>query len=72
MKGLFAFSIINKFLFRFTVSDLEKLCGVLDSTAAVPIYAETLTYYMPTFETSLTPLQEGILNCIELLQNVSI
>lgn len=54
---------------RFTSFDLEKLCGVLETVAAVPIYPETLSYYMPTYETSLTQLQEGILNCIELLQN---
>lgn len=56
--------------FRFTVSDLEKLCSVLEAASDVPIFGENLSCYLPTYETSLTQLQEGILNSIELLQDV--
>ncbi|XP_046682789.1 protein MON2 homolog isoform X2 [Homalodisca vitripennis] len=51
---------------RFSSSDLEKLCGVLETAVSIPVLGEVSPFILPT-DTSLTQLQEGVLHSIDLL-----
>lgn len=56
-------------MFRFTSKDLTQLCSVLMNAVAVPVHSDTTPYIMSTMSDSLlTPLHDGVLDCIELLQ----
>lgn len=60
----------NFFLFdRFDETDLNKLCAVLMNAVAVPVHSDSTPYIMSTISDSLlTPLHDGVLDCMELLQ----
>uniref|UniRef100_A0A1B6LWA5 Protein MON2 homolog n=1 Tax=Graphocephala atropunctata TaxID=36148 RepID=A0A1B6LWA5_9HEMI len=51
---------------RFSSSDLEKLCGVLETAVSIPVLGEVSPFILPT-DTSLTQLQEGVLHSLDLL-----
>jgi C-terminal region of Mon2 protein len=54
---------------RFTDDDLKKLCNVLMHAVMVPVHSDSTPYIMSTMSDSLlTPLHDGILECMELLQ----
>jgi hypothetical protein len=58
---------------RFTNDDLTKLCGVLMNAVMVPVHSDSTPYIMSTMSDSLlTPLHDGILDCMELLQKEGI
>lgn len=54
---------------RFTNQDLNQFCAVLMNAVAVPVHSDSTPYVMSTMSDSLlTPLHDGVLDCIELLQ----
>lgn len=54
---------------RFTEDDLRKLCDVLMNAVMVPVHSDSTPYIMSTMSDSLlTPLHDGVLDCMELLQ----
>lgn len=54
---------------RFIVKDLSLLCTVLMNAVAVPVHSDSTPYIMSTISDSLlTPLHDGVLECMELLQ----
>ena len=56
---------------RFGSDDLEKLCTVLRSSVSVPVHGEASPFILPSLnDPVLTPLQEGVLLCIDTLQRV--
>lgn len=53
----------------FDNNDLKKLCEVLMNAVAVPVHSDSTPYIMSTISDSLlTPLHDGVLDCMELLQ----
>uniref|UniRef100_A0A1B0CMD8 Protein MON2 homolog n=1 Tax=Lutzomyia longipalpis TaxID=7200 RepID=A0A1B0CMD8_LUTLO len=55
---------------NFTDSDLAQLCRVLMNAVVAPINTDTTPYILSNMSDSpLTPLHDGILDCMELLQN---
>lgn len=53
----------------FTLKDLKYLCSVLTNAVHVPVYGESTPYIMAsTSDYSLTPLHDGCLHTMELLQ----
>lgn len=57
------------FFHRFTDSDLNQLCNVLMNAVAVPVHSDSTPYIMSTISDSLlTPLHDGVLDCMEILQ----
>lgn len=53
----------------FTLQDLKQLCDVLTNAVNVPIYGETTSYIMAaTSDCSLTPLHDGCLHTMQVLQ----
>lgn len=53
----------------FDNADLKKLCEVLMNAVAVPVHSDSTPYIMSTISDSLlTPLHDGVLDCMELLQ----
>lgn len=63
---------INSYIYRFTSSDLQKLCIVLKNAVAVPVHGESTPYILPSVpDVVLTHLQDGVLHSMELLQKVS-
>ena len=58
---------------HFSNDDLKKLCGVLMNAVMVPVHSESTPYIMSTMSDSLlTPLHDGVLDCMELLQKEAI
>jgi hypothetical protein len=58
---------------NFTNDDLKKLCDVLMSAVMVPVHSDSTPYIMSTMSDSLlTPLHDGVLECIDLLQKEAI
>uniref|UniRef100_A0A182JBS9 Protein MON2 homolog n=1 Tax=Anopheles atroparvus TaxID=41427 RepID=A0A182JBS9_ANOAO len=58
---------------RFNSKDLTQLCAVLMNAVAVPVHSESTPYIMSTISDSLlTPLHDGVLDCMELLQKEAI
>ena len=56
---------------RFGSDDLQKLCTVLQSSVSVPVHGEASPFILPSLnDPVLTPLQEGVLLCIDTLQRV--
>lgn len=55
---------------NFTPEDLNKLCQVLKNAMIVPISNDNATYMVPPLsDMTITPLQDGVLHCMQLLQN---
>lgn len=58
---------------RFNNKDLTHLCAVLMNAVAVPVHSDSTPYIMSTISDSLlTPLHDGVLDCMELLQKEAI
>lgn len=58
---------------KFTNEDLQKLCDVLMNSVMVPVHSDSTPYIMSTMSDSLlTPLHDGVLDCMELLQKEAI
>lgn len=58
---------------RFSNKDLTQLCMVLMNAVAVPVHSDSTPYIMSTISDSLlTPLHDGVLDCMELLQKEAI
>ncbi|XP_058057960.1 protein MON2 homolog [Anopheles bellator] len=58
---------------RFANKDLTQLCTVLMNAVAVPVHSDSTPYIMSTISDSLlTPLHDGVLDCMELLQKEAI
>lgn len=58
---------------RFSNKDLTQLCTVLMNAVAVPVHSDSTPYIMSTISDSLlTPLHDGVLDCMELLQKEAI
>ncbi|XP_055644206.1 protein MON2 homolog [Toxorhynchites rutilus septentrionalis] len=58
---------------RFSNKDLTLLCAVLMNAVAVPVHSDSTPYIMSTISDSLlTPLHDGVLDCMELLQKEAI
>lgn len=58
---------------RFSNKDLTQLCAVLMNAVAVPVHSDSTPYIMSTISDSLlTPLHDGVLDCMELLQKEAI
>lgn len=56
---------------RFGSDDLHMLCKVLQSAVSVPVHGEASPFILPSMtDPVLTPLQEGILLCMDTLQRV--
>ncbi|XP_037907326.1 protein MON2 homolog isoform X2 [Hermetia illucens] len=54
---------------RFTEQGLHKLCVVLMNAVAVPVHSDVTPYITSTASDSLlSPLHDGVLECMELLQ----
>lgn len=61
--------LIILFFFRFSPTDLQKLCLVLKNAVTVPVHGESTPYILPTVpDVVLTQLQDGVLHSMELLQ----
>ncbi|XP_063218937.1 protein MON2 homolog [Bacillus rossius redtenbacheri] len=60
-------SVFQHIKTKFTPSDLEKLCSVLQYAVVVPILGEASPFVTP-FTDVPTQLQDGVLHCMELLE----
>lgn len=57
---------------RFTQQDLTQFCQVMMTAVAIPVHTDSTPYIMSAMNDSpLTPLHDGILDCMEMLQQVS-
>ncbi|XP_017854970.1 protein MON2 homolog isoform X2 [Drosophila busckii] len=58
---------------RFSSADFDKFCTVLTNAVCIPVQTDAMPYIMSTVsETQLTPLHDGILECMELIQKEAI
>lgn len=58
---------------RFSASDFDKFCTVLTNAVCIPVQTDAVPYIMSTVsDTLLTPLHDGILECMELIQKEAI
>ncbi|KAF2885713.1 hypothetical protein ILUMI_20486 [Ignelater luminosus] len=58
---------------NFSLEDLKQLCLVLTNAVTVPVYGESTAYILPSSgDVSLTPLHDGVLHAMELLQKEAI
>lgn len=58
---------------KFTEDDLQKLCDMLMNAVMVPVHSDSTPYIMSTMSDSLlTPLHDGVLDCIDILQKEAI
>lgn len=56
---------------RFIAADLQKLCTVLQCAVSVPVQADVSVFIIPSLSDSdLTPLQEAVLHCLYVVQQV--
>ncbi|EDW04109.1 protein MON2 homolog [Drosophila grimshawi] len=54
---------------RFSAADFDKFCTVLTNAVCIPVQTDAVPYIMSTVsDTLLTPLHDGILECMELIQ----
>ncbi|KAK4871796.1 hypothetical protein RN001_015920 [Aquatica leii] len=57
----------------FNLEDLKQLCLVLTNAVTVPVHGESASYILPSaVDVSLTPLHDGILHAMELLQKEAV
>ncbi|XP_018330358.1 protein MON2 homolog isoform X2 [Agrilus planipennis] len=62
-------SIFQHVSSNFTLDDVKKLGSVFLNTVSVPAYGENSSYLIQSYsDDSLTPLHEGVLHSLELLQ----
>ncbi|TDG45537.1 hypothetical protein AWZ03_008043 [Drosophila navojoa] len=58
---------------RFSASDFDKFCTVLTNAVCIPVQTDAVPYIMSTVsDTLLTPLHDGILECMDLIQKEAI
>ncbi|XP_017107261.2 protein MON2 homolog [Drosophila bipectinata] len=54
---------------KFSAEDFDKFCTVLTNAVCIPVQTDAVPYIMSTVsDTLLTPLHDGILDCMELIQ----
>ncbi|KAH8353223.1 hypothetical protein KR084_009717 [Drosophila pseudotakahashii] len=54
---------------KFSAADFDKFCTVLTNAVCIPVQTDAVPYIMSTVsDTLLTPLHDGILDCMELIQ----
>lgn len=54
---------------RFGIDDLKQLCSVLTNAVTIPVHGESAPYILPSLsDVSITPLHDGVLHSMELLQ----
>ncbi|KAH8341260.1 protein MON2 homolog [Drosophila kikkawai] len=54
---------------KFSSADFDKFCTVLTNAVCIPVQTDAVPYIMSTVsDTLLTPLHDGILDCMELIQ----
>ncbi|XP_034666367.1 protein MON2 homolog isoform X1 [Drosophila subobscura] len=54
---------------KFSSTDFDKFCTVLTNAVCIPVQTDAVPYIMSTVsDTLLTPLHDGILDCMELIQ----
>ncbi|XP_039501513.1 protein MON2 homolog [Drosophila santomea] len=54
---------------KFSGADFDKFCTVLTNAVCIPVQTDAVPYIMSTVsDTLLTPLHDGILDCMELIQ----
>lgn len=51
----------------FSAADLDRLCAVLQNMVTVPVQGDVSMFLLPS-DAALTPLQEGVVHCVRLLQ----
>lgn len=57
---------------RFVASDFQKLSTVLQNAVAVPVYGEASPFILPSLtEVVLSPLQDSVLQAMDVLQKVN-
>lgn len=62
-------SVFQHIKTRFSTEDLSQLCGVLTNAVTVPVHGESAPYVLSSLsDISLTPLHDGVLHSMELLQ----
>nr|CAH7751143.1 unnamed protein product [Callosobruchus chinensis] len=62
-------SVFQHIKANFTLDDLKQLGMVLSNTVSVPFYGESMPYIISaSSDLSLTPLNDGVLHVMELLQ----
>lgn len=65
--------LIVRIICRFSASDFDKFCTVLTNAVCIPVQTDAVPYIMSTVsDTLLTPLHDGILECMELIQKEAI
>lgn len=58
---------------KFSLDDLKQLCSVFRNAVTVPVHGESAPYILPSVsDISLTPLHDGVLHSMELLQKEAI
>lgn len=58
---------------RFSMEDLDQFCGVIKRAVAVPVHTDSTPYIMsPMSDSPLTPLHDGVLSCLQILQQESL
>lgn len=58
---------------KFDLEDLKQLCSVLTNAVTVPVHGESAPYILPAVsDVTLTPLHDGVLHSMELLQKEAI
>lgn len=62
-------SVFQHIKTRFSTEDLSQLCTVLTNAVTVPVHGESAPYVLSSLsDISLTPLHDGVLHSMELLQ----
>ena len=56
---------------RFAVTDLRRLCHVLQQALAVPVHSDSSPFILPVGDVALTSLQQAVLDAVNVLQSVS-
>ncbi|KAH8369024.1 hypothetical protein KR200_004086 [Drosophila serrata] len=62
-------AIFHHIQVKFSAADFDKFCTVLTNAVCIPVQTDAVPYIMSTVsDTLLTPLHDGILDCMELIQ----
>ncbi|KAH8412178.1 hypothetical protein KR009_000354 [Drosophila setifemur] len=62
-------AIFHHIQVKFSAEDFDKFCTVLTNAVCIPVQTDAVPYIMSTVsDTLLTPLHDGILDCMELIQ----
>ena len=55
---------------KWGVSDIKRLCGVLQQALAVPVHSDSSPFILPVGELALTGLQQAVMDCVKVLEQV--